>query len=252
MPIGRALVICQKKEARLSALEKLAAIYGNLWVWVGFDPRHKVVVHFVVGRRIQANAKQLVAGIKRRSDGYFPLFASDELVHYKHALLAAYGVKKEFPRTGKRGRPRSPVFIAPAELLYMQVVKRRKHGRVIKISTRVVFGSEEAVAAKLKCSPVSRHINTSFVERNNLTMRHHNRRLTRRTIAFSKKRERLEQQLHLAFAYYHFVKPHFGLRQVSSGEPKKYLERTPAMAAEITDHIWTMSELFSTDKLQRS
>jgi hypothetical protein len=81
------------------------------------------------------------------------------------------------------------------------------------LTTRIVFGTKKAVKAKLKQSSVSRHINTSFVERNNLTMRHHNRRLVRKTISFSKKRERLEKQLHLAFAYYHFVKPHLGLRQ---------------------------------------
>jgi IS1 transposase len=71
---------------------------------------------------------------------------------------------------------------------------------------------KKAVAAQIERSPVSKHINTSFDERNNLTMRHQNRRLTRKTIAFSMKRELLEQQLHLAFAYHHFIKPHLGLR----------------------------------------
>src|SRR5262249_49617794 len=159
---------------------------GDQWVWIGFDARHKVVVNFVVGRHNQANANQLVAGIKDRSDGQIPLFTSDELKHYDDALLEAYGIKQEFPRTGKPGRPRKPILKAPKNLLYAQVVKRRQRGRVVAITTRVVLGTEKAVAAKLKCSPVSRHINTSFVERNNLTMRHHNRRLVRKTIAFSK------------------------------------------------------------------
>jgi len=108
------------------------------------------------------------------------------------------------------------------------------------------------VAAKLKRSPVSRHINTSFVERNNLTMRHQNRRLVRKTMAFSKKRERLEQQLHVAFAYYHFIKPHLGLRQVVKSKTKKHQNRTPAMAAGLTDHLWTMPELFSRAIFQTS
>ena len=124
-----------------------------------------------------------------------------------------YGIKQEFPRTGKPGRPRKPVLIAPKNLLYAQVVKRRKKGRVVDITTRVIFGTEKAVEAKLKQSPVSNAINTSTVFRNNLTMCHHNRRLVRKTIAFSKKRERLEQQLYLSFAYYHLVKPHLSLRQ---------------------------------------
>lgn len=231
-------------------MEKLWAIYGDQWVWVAFDPRHKVAVHFVVGRHVQANANSLVKGLRDRSDGHLPLFTSDELKHYDDALLEAYGWREEVLRTGKRGRPRHPILKAPPDLLYAQVIKRRRRGRVIEITTRVVFGTEQAVAAKLKSSPVSKHINTSFVERNNLTMRHQNRRLVRKTIAFSKKRERLEQQLYLAFAYYHFVKPHLGLQEEVTGEDKKYRERTPMMAAEITNHIWTMPELFSSAILE--
>jgi hypothetical protein len=199
----------------------------------------------VVGRHNQLNANKLVEGVRDRSDGSIPFFTSDELKHYDDALLSAYGIKKEFARTGKPGRPRKPILQAPKKLLYAQVVKRRKKGRVISITSRVVFGTEKAVSAKLKQSPVSNAINTSFVERNNLTMRHQNRRLTRKTIAFSKKQERLEQQLHLSFAYYHFIKPHLGLRVRVKSQTKKYENRTPMMAAAITDHIWTMLELFS-------
>lgn len=202
------------------------------------------MVNFVVGRHNQANANKLVAGIKDRSEGHILLFTSDELKHCGDALLEAYGIKQEFPRTGKPGRPRKPRLQAPKNLLYAQVVRRRKRGRVVEITTRVVFGTEKGVAAKLKRSPVSLHVNTSFVERNNLTMRHQNRRLVRKTIAFSKKRERLEQQLHLAFAYYHFVKPHLGLRQLVKSKTKKYQNRTPAMAAGLTDHILSMPDLF--------
>lgn len=234
----------------MSALEKLAERFGDQWVWIGFDPIHKVVVYFVVGRHNQKNANKLVKGIRDRSDGSIPFFTSDQLKHYDDALLAAYGKKKEFPKTGKRGRPRKPILEAPKKLLYAQVVKRRRKGRVVEITTQVVFGTKKAVAAKLVRSPVSRAINTSFVERNNLTMRHQNRRLVRKTIAFSKKQERLEQQLHLSFAYYHFVKPHKGLRVEIKGETKKYEKRTPMMAAGITDHIWTMSKLFSRDILE--
>jgi hypothetical protein len=129
------VVIRQKKEAHLSALEKLAAVYGDQWVWVGFDPRQKVVLHFVVGRRIQANANRLVQGIRVRSDGKIPLFTSDELKHYDDALLEAYGIRKECPRTGQRGRPRKPIRKAPKSLLYAQIVKRRHRGRVIDITT---------------------------------------------------------------------------------------------------------------------
>jgi hypothetical protein len=65
----------------------LAAIYGDQWVWIGFDPRHKVVIYFVVGRHIQANANKLLAGIRDRSDGHVPFFTSDELKHYDAAIM---------------------------------------------------------------------------------------------------------------------------------------------------------------------
>jgi hypothetical protein len=217
---------------------------------MGFAPRHKVVIHFVVGRHNQTHANALVAGSKRRSDGHVPVCTSDELKHYDDALLASYGIKDEVPSTGMRGRPRKPVLKAPPNWLYAQVVQRRKQGRVVEITTRVVFGTRKAVAAKLAQSPVSTAINTSFVERNNLTMRHQNRRLVRKTMAFSKTHERVVQQLHLSFAYYHFVKPHLGLRQKTKRKKQKYREQTPLMAAGITDHRWTMAELFSSAVLK--
>ncbi|MEW6732685.1 MAG: hypothetical protein AB1489_15265 [Acidobacteriota bacterium] len=232
-------------ETCLTAAEKLSAIYGDQWVWVGFEPRNKIVVFFVVGRHIQANADKLVTGIAQHSDGHIQFFTSDELDHYDDALLKVYGIKQEFHRTAKPGRPRKSILKIPKGLLYAQVVKRRERGRVVEITTRVVFGSKRAAAKHLRPSPVSRHINTGFVERNNLTMRHHNRRLVRKTIAFSKKRKRLILQLHLAFAYYHFVKPHLSLRIKRSGRMKKYHNRTPAMAAGFTDHIWSIRKLFS-------
>jgi IS1 family transposase len=245
MSSRRIVDICKKKEAHLTPLEKLAAIYGDQWVWIGFDPRNKVIVSFMVGRHTQAIADKLIADIKRRSDGHIPFFTSDQLKHYDDALLKVYGKKKTFAKTRKPGRPRKPILTAPTNLHYAQVVKYRKRGRIVDIKAQVVFGSKRAFMEKLKQSPVSHTINISFVERNNLTIRHNNRRLTRKTIAFSKKLRRLEQQLHLFFAYYHFVKPHLSLRMVIMDKKKKYYNCTPAMAAGLTDHIWTMEELFS-------
>ena len=88
------------------------------------------------------------------------------------------------------------------------MVKERKHGRVIHVTTRVVYGTIAQVEAALQVSPVSRTINTYGVERNNLTVRQHARRLGRKVNAFSKEPDYLEHQLTLAFAYYHFVVPH--------------------------------------------
>jgi hypothetical protein len=138
-------------------------------------------------------------------------------------------------------------------LHYAQVVKRRKGGRVVHVTTKIIFGSEEAVQARLAASPVGQTINTSFVERNNLTCRQCNGRLARKVLSFSKDLTWLEKQLWLSLAYYHFVLPHDSLSHRLSepqptrgaGSPKKWEAVTPAMAAGITDHVWTMEELLS-------
>ena len=124
---------------------------------------------------------------------------------------------------------------------------------MVAVSTRVVFGTPEAVAASLAHSPVSSTINTSFVERDNLTQRQSNRRLTRRTNGFSKDLTWFEKQLWLSLAYYHFVLPHTSLRARlptpeptrGAGSPRMWRPVTPAMAAGLTDHVWTTGELLA-------
>jgi hypothetical protein len=88
--------------------------------------------------------------------------------------------------------------------LYAQVVKQREKGRVVAITRKSVFGSPAEIDAYLATSPTSTVINTSFVERDNLTWREHNRRLTRKTTAFAKERSWFEKPLWLSPAYYHF------------------------------------------------
>ena len=86
---------------------------------------------------------------------------------------------------------------------------------------------------------MSQTVNTSYVERNNLNLRQHSRRLTRKTNGFSKVKRNLEAQVILVMAYYNFVRPHCSLRIKGKGE------RTPAMKAELTDRVWSMSELMT-------
>ena len=81
------------------------------------------------------------------------------------------------------------------DLLYAQVVKVREQGRLVDVSTKIVFGTPEAIAAKIAASPVSHTINTSFIERDNLSQRQSNRRLTRRTNSFAKELSGLEFRL---------------------------------------------------------
>jgi len=208
-----------KKEDQLTPLDKLWGIYGDAWVWIAFSPVCKLVPAWVVGKRTLPNARQLVFRLKSATDGY-PL-----------------------PR-------KSP----PPDLCYAVVVKERERGRVVNVTTRIVYGSEQQVIAALNASPVSTTINTYGVERNNLTIRQHSRRMGRKVNAFSQERDYLEHPLTLAFAYYHFVRPHRGLRQrLPQPTPtkgprashKKWKPVTPAMAAGLTDHVWSLDELLS-------
>ena len=114
---------------------------------------------------------------------------------------------------------------------------------MVSITTKVIFGKEQEVKELVEASPVSKTVNMSFVERNNLTLRQQSRRLGRKSNGFSKDIGRLEAQLYLALGYYHFVKEHFGLRRESEDNGRRWVQRTPAMAAGITDHIWSTREL---------
>lgn len=243
-----------KKEEHLDPLEQLLDVYGDTWVWIAFSPVFKLVPAWVVGKRTTQDARRLVFRLKSTTDGHIPLFTSDDLPHYADALLDVYGELKTPPRRGSRGPHPKPRKYPPPDLCYAVVVKERERGRVVNVTTRLVYGTEEQIRAALQNSPVSTTINTYGVERNNLTVRQHSRRMGRKVNAFSKDRDYLEHQLTLAFAYYHFVIPHRGLRQrlpkpIATKGPhatyKKWKQVTPAMAAGLTDHIWTMDELLS-------
>jgi IS1 family transposase/transposase-like protein len=238
-----------KKEAHLDLIEQLAGLYGDAWIWIAFTPIWKLVPAWVVGKRTLGNAKMLIKRLRSTTDGHIPLFTSDDLPHYANALSDEYGVMVTPPRKPGPGRPPLPRKMPPDDLLYAVVVKRRENGHLVEVSTHVVYGAPEQIAAAIEASPVSTTISTYGVERNNLTIRQHSRRAGRRVNAFSKEPDYLEH-----FAYYHFVIPHRGLRQRLepplptkglNGSPKKWLERTPAMAAGLTNHIWTMDELLS-------
>jgi hypothetical protein len=187
------------------------------------------------------------------TDEHIPFFTSDQLPHYQTALLHTYGQWDQPQRQGKRGPHPKPRRRPLPGLLYAQVVKKRQKGRLVEVGTKVIFGDPNTIADALATSPVSHTINTSFVERDNLTQRQSNRRLTRRTNGFSKEITWFEKQLWLSLAYYHLVLPHHSLRQPQAapeptrgtGSPRCWKPVTPALAAGLTDHVWTTSELLS-------
>jgi len=179
------------------------------------------------------------------SDQYIPFFTSDQRPEYREAVLNTYGIWSQRPRQCNRGRYPQPRRIPPSDWLYAQIVKVREHDRVVAVDSKVVFGDPAAITEKLTALPTSESINTSFVERNNLTQRQSNRRLTRHTHGFSKELPWFERQLWLSLAYYHWGVPHHSLRQRlttleatrGAGSPRRWQPVTPAMAAGLTDHI---------------
>jgi IS1 family transposase len=220
---------------------------------VAFVPTWRLVLAFVVGKRTQASANVLLQRVAHVTDDRIPFFTSDQLAEYRTALLEVYGQWYQPARNGSRGCFPKRTLVAPPDLVYAQVVKRRERGQVVQVTHKVVFGSAEAMQTCLETSAASSTINTSFVERDNLTLRQQNRRLTRKTNGFSKELGWLERHLWLTLAYYHFVLPHASLRSKlaepeptrGTGSARRWRPVTPAMAAGLTDHVWTTAELLS-------
>jgi hypothetical protein len=178
------------------------------------------------------------------------LMTSDAYPAYETAILDAYGEVATPPRTGKPGRPKGPYKEPPAGLVYATVEKVRKKGRVVEILTRVAFGTMATVAAALAGSRVSRSINTSFLERQHLTDRHHNARKSRKTYRFSKDWEFHEAATYFTMDSYNFCWPVRTLREpVGEG---RYRDQTPAMSAGLADHLWSISEWISFPVVLRS
>jgi len=153
------------------------------------------------------------------------------------AMIEVYGVVPEYsgrgrPPTRKRARP---------GWLYLQMVKQRdERGRMKGIKLRVIFGKKSEVLALLGKS-------TAYIERSNLTSRLFNGRQVRKTLAFSKEVSAYKAAAAWEDGYYNLVRPHKSLRlPVADASPRKWLPQTPAMAAKLTDRIWTIKELLTT------
>jgi hypothetical protein len=106
---------------------------------MSFDPVHKVIPAFVVGEINQENADRLIAQTQAVNDGSLHVFFSDQRPQYREAILKAFGLQPE--RQGQRGRRPKPRLVPPPDLLYAQVHRRK--GRVVKVTTEVVFGTPE-------------------------------------------------------------------------------------------------------------
>ena len=165
-----------------------------------------------------------------------PPTVSDGCGGIREAMVEVYGKVPEYAGRGRPPTKKRPEDSRP----YLQVVKQREKGRVVGLRLRVVYGDKEDVLHLLA------H-NTAYVERTHLTSRHFNSRLTRKTLAYSKALE-----MHRAAAVwedivYNLVRPLKTLRlEVADDPQRRWSPRTPAMAAGLTDHVWTVKELLTT------
>lgn len=223
---------------------------GDNWDHVAYDPEHRLVIAVVPGERTAENAGKAVGEFRKRTDdNKIRLITSDEYRPYRTAILNIYGRKIVPPRTGKPGRPKKPYMDPPENITYATVHKTREKGRGTKIEFRTVFGTGESVREALEKSAVSRQVNTAFIERHNGTDRNRNCRKARKTYCFSK-----DWDIHKAVTYftmysYNFCWPVRTLRQ--KNVYGIWESRTPAMAAGLTDHVWSLREWITYPAVQR-
>src|SRR5215471_123085 len=218
---------------------------GRQWVWISFAPEFRLMIAAVVGPRTLDTAKEVVAATKACVAG-IPAFFSDGFTCYLAALIAAFHVVTTFARTGKRGRPRKPRCEPHPDLVYGQLVKQKQQGKLLTLSTRVVLGAERLTHLGYTSS-------TALVERLNLTLRQALAPLARKTASFCKDRARMRQRVVFFQAFYNVARPHMSLRQPLPLQERtrhgaicpRWCVRTPAMAAGVTDHVWTFRELLT-------
>jgi IS1 family transposase len=219
---------------------------GDQWDFVALDPDSRLVLSVFVGKRLQDNAEMLLEDVKKRLAGTPELISSDEWPGYPEVIKEVFGEEHTPPRTGKPGRPAGPRKEIPQGLNYATVHKRRDKGRVVEVLTKVVMGALAAVTALLGGAKIS----TSYLERNNGTDRHRNARKGRKTYRFSKEFAMHEALTHFTTYSYNFCWPVRTLRvEVGHG---RFQQRTPAMAAGLTDHVWSLREWLAFPACQHS
>lgn len=198
-----------KKQKRLTDKDRVfAPEKGDQYVFVAMDADSKLVINHVIGKRDRWTTHEFTQDLSSRLNGNRPQITSDGFDAYAEAIESAFGDNVDY-----------------AQILKDYVAQHPGRGRyspprVSSVKKKTIRGN-----------PHKGNISTSYVERQNLTMRMQMRRFTRLTNAFSKKLRNLKAAVALHFAYYNFCRVHQSLRV------------TPAMAAGLTDHIWELDEL---------
>jgi IS1 family transposase len=187
--------------------EKIKQGCGDVWTWTAIDADSKLIVSYLVGQRGAEWAYSFMEDVASRIASRVQI-TTDGNRAYVEAIEGAFGMNCDYAMLIKLyGSPNN-------------VDTRYSPGECIGVEKKIWNGN-----------PDPRHISTSFVERQNLTMRMSMRRFTRLTNAFSKKVENHEAAIALHFMHYNFCRVH------------KTLRVTPAMEAGLADHIWEIEEL---------
>ncbi len=221
-----------------------------LWLWLAIDPCTKILPVLHLGLRTQNAAHTVIHSLRRiLAPGCFPLFTSDGLNVYSYALTAHFG---HWLEVGRRGRKVLRWQVA-AELIYGQVKKSYRCRKLVRVTPVMRLGTEADLKIALQGLGHSGRLNTAFIERVNLTIRHGIAALARRTWATAQQSPHLLAHLEWWRAYYHFVRPHAALRvalvrpQARGGKrlAQRYRQRTEALAAGRTHRRWTAREVLS-------
>ena len=199
----------------------------RLWLGGVLSPTRDRALITALVRRVRASASSPAI-----------LVCVDGLASYVTAFQRVF---RRPERTGRVGRPR---LVAEAGLLLGQVVKRYVKRRVASVEQRAVLGTAAAIAAVLAATGTGTQIHTAYIERLNATFRACLAPLTRRGRALARTEAALTAGMYLVGGAYNFCWVHASLRLAAPPDsPLKWRERTPAMAAGLTDHCWTMDEL---------
>jgi IS1 family transposase len=220
----------------------------DVWLWVAMEATTKVIPVMKLGPRTLEMAMGVVHELcERMPSGCMPIFTSDGLKLYFYALTAHFG------HWALGEGIRKPIWEITAGFLYAQVKKIHRRRKLVKVEHLMLSGEREKLTTGLKALGLSGKINTAYVERLNLTIRQGVAFLVRRTWGTAQFTSELELHIQWWRGYYHFVRYHESLRVQFSQPiqrkgkqiPGHYRSRTPAMAARLTSHRWTVLELIS-------
>ena len=202
---------------------------SRLWLGGVLSPQRDTALITALVQQVRACASSLAI-----------LVCVDGLASYVTAFQRVF---REPVRTGRRGRP---PLVVELGLLIGQVVKRYAQRHVISTSQRVVRGTAEAIGTVLEATATGTGIHTSYIERLNATFRSHLAPLVRRGRAIAHTRATLEAGMWLVGTSYNLCWMHDSLRlEAPAGSDRTWCERTPAMAAGLTDHPWMLRDLLN-------